>query len=69
MGTGKPKREFLYSDDLAQAIITVLEIKKKNLIDLYGRKMPILNIGSGEEISIKRLSNYTAMTLPRSLFP
>ncbi|MDB5037085.1 MAG: fcl, partial [Bacteriovoracaceae bacterium] len=41
-GTGKPLREFLHSDDLAEAIYLCLE--KHNAIEL-------MNIGSGEEIS------------------
>ena len=46
-GTGKPLREFLYADDLAQSLIHVL----KN----YSDAAPI-NIGSGEEISIGNLA-------------
>lgn len=46
-GTGKPLREFLYSDDLADAIKFVLENNVKD---------PLINIGSGEEISIKEVA-------------
>ena len=46
-GTGKPKREFLFVDDLAEAILT---IDKK-----YNDVKPI-NVGFGEDISIKKLS-------------
>ncbi len=46
-GSGKPLREFLYVDDLADALIHLL----KN----YSDEMPI-NIGSGEEISIHDLA-------------
>lgn len=46
-GTGKPLREFLYVEDLADALIHVLN---DNGTD------PIINIGSGEEISIKDLA-------------
>ena len=48
MGSGKPKREFLYVDDLAEALILISE-KYKNL-------EPI-NVGSGFEISISSLAN------------
>ena len=47
-GSGKPKREFLYVDDLAEALILISE-KYKNL-------EPI-NVGSGFEISISSLAN------------
>tara|TARA_B100001778_G_C18564307_1_gene619304 strand:+ start:377 stop:1303 length:927 start_codon:yes stop_codon:yes gene_type:complete len=46
-GTGKPLREFLYVDDLSQAIIYIL---KENINE------ELINIGSGEEISIHNLS-------------
>jgi GDP-L-fucose synthase len=46
-GTGKPKREFLFVDDLAEAILI---IDKK-----YNDVKPI-NVGFGEDISIKKLS-------------
>mgnify|MGYP000920381651 CR=1 FL=1 len=60
LGTGKPKREFLYAADLAKAIIITLETSKKKLINLYGNKLPILNVGSGEEITIRELSKKIA---------
>ena len=47
-GTGLPLREFLYSDDLAEAVWTILG-KKSKIPD-------IINIGSGAEISIKDLA-------------
>ena len=46
-GTGKPEREFLFVDDLAEAILI---IDKK-----YNDVKPI-NVGFGEDISIKKLS-------------
>ena len=45
-GTGKPTREFLYVDDAARAIVMAAE--------KYNKPDPI-NIGSGAEISIKKL--------------
>ncbi|KMQ51540.1 GDP-L-fucose synthetase [Chitinispirillum alkaliphilum] len=46
-GTGNPKREFLYSDDLADACIFLMN----NYND-----SEIVNIGSGIEVSIKELA-------------
>ena len=46
-GTGKPLREFLYVDDLADAIQFIIE---NDIND------DLLNVGSGEEISIYELS-------------
>lgn len=46
-GSGKPKREFLYVDDLARACLF--------LVQHYKDAGPI-NIGSGEEVTIKELA-------------
>jgi GDP-L-fucose synthase len=46
-GSGKPMREFLFVDDLAQAIVYALENKLSE--HLY-------NVGSGKDISIKNLA-------------
>ena len=46
-GTGKPKREFMHVDDLANAIDYIIENKIEE---------PLINIGSSEEITIKELA-------------
>ena len=50
-GTGSPKREFLYVDDLADACVF--------LMDHYDEAEHI-NIGSGEEVSMKQLAEEIA---------
>lgn len=50
-GSGTPLREFLYADDCADAIIHVLQ---------HYSDQEIINIGSGEEISIEDLANKIA---------
>ena len=49
-GTGKPMREFLHVDDLADACFFLMDKK-----DLIGDSH--INVGSNEEISIKNLAN------------
>ena len=56
-GDGSPKREFLYSDDLAEAIRIILNTSKKKLFTLCEKNFPIINIGSGDVYSIKDLAN------------
>ena len=55
-GTGLPQREFLYSDDLAEAIFVILKSSKKRLFDLCRKNFPIINIGSGDIYSIRELA-------------
>jgi len=52
-GSGKPIREFLHVDDLANACIFILEnIDAKGI---YSQDISQINIGSGKEISIKEV--------------
>jgi len=53
-GTGKPKREFLHVNDLADACIFLMN--KLNAEDLYKSDISHINVGSGEEISIDELA-------------
>jgi GDP-L-fucose synthase len=58
-GTGKPMREFLWSEDMADACVFVME--KINFNDLIQGKEEIrnchINIGTGKEISIAELAS------------
>tara|TARA_B100000768_G_scaffold181029_1_gene202609 strand:+ start:995 stop:1960 length:966 start_codon:yes stop_codon:yes gene_type:complete len=60
-GSGKPKREFLSSTDLAEACVFLMNLvdqKFNSLLqdDSSENSYPIVNIGAGEDISIKDLS-------------
>ena len=55
-GTGKPIREFIHADDLAEAIITTLNAKSSRLRKIMNNELPIFNVGTGESISIKNLA-------------
>jgi GDP-L-fucose synthase len=54
-GTGKPLREFLYVDDLADAITYCLEYVDAK--DIYDQKISHINCGSEDEVSILELAN------------
>ena len=55
-GTGKPKREFLYVDDMASACIHLMNLDKeiydKNTVEMCSH----VNAGSGEDLTIKELA-------------
>ena len=52
-GTGVPKREFLYVDDLADACFFIIQ---KEFSDQEYKNKLLFNIGSGRDISIKDLA-------------
>ena len=54
-GTGSPRREFLYVNDLAEAIVFLME--NVNAEDFYGQSVSQINIGTGEDIEIRKLAN------------
>ncbi|WLA68041.1 GDP-L-fucose synthase [Bradyrhizobium diazoefficiens] len=55
-GTGKPMREFLYVDDMAEACLHVMDLN----IDTYRKNtQPMLshiNVGTGEDLTIRELA-------------
>ncbi|MDD3342480.1 MAG: GDP-L-fucose synthase [Sulfurospirillaceae bacterium] len=58
-GSGKPRREFLYSEDMADACVFVMEnIDFKDTFhpDAKEVRNTHINIGTGEDISIKELA-------------
>ncbi len=60
LGTGKPLREFIHSDDLASAIFLTLNVKKKVLKKNFKNELPIMNVGTKDQISISKLSSLIA---------
>ncbi len=60
-GTGNPRREFLYSEDMADACVFLMQ--NINATDLYPDSNELrnthINIGSGKDISIKELAELT----------
>jgi GDP-L-fucose synthase len=62
-GTGKPRREFLYVDDMAQASVYIMNLKPEIY---YKNTQPLLshiNVGSGEDISIQELAQLIATVI------
>jgi GDP-L-fucose synthase len=56
-GTGTPKREFLYVDDMAAASVFVMELDKKTY-DQYTEPMQShINVGFGSDVTIAELAH------------
>lgn len=56
-GTGQAKREFLHVDDCAKASIFLMDLEAERFQDLLKYPSgPLINIGSGEDISILHLA-------------
>ncbi|WP_188421147.1 GDP-L-fucose synthase [Oxalicibacterium solurbis] len=62
-GTGTPKREFLYVDDMADASVYVMELERE-AYDLHTRPMQShINVGTGEDITIRELAEAVKETV------
>lgn len=59
-GSGSPMREFLHVDDLAQACVHVMAIERDAFNELIDPRCSHINVGSGEELSIKSLAELIA---------
>ncbi|KOR29274.1 GDP-L-fucose synthase [Achromatium sp. WMS2] len=60
-GTGTPKREFLYSEDMADACIFLLQEGADKLEVLFNDLTPpLVNIGCGEDLTIRELAMLVA---------
>ncbi len=55
-GSGKPKREFLYVDDFAEAAVKVMNLSKKKFNIATGTKINFLNVGYGKDYSILEIA-------------
>ena len=55
-GTGKPRREFLYVDDMAEACLFIHNIDKKIFEKQTQKQLSHINIGTGIDLTIKELA-------------
>ncbi len=59
-GTGKPRREFLHVDDMAEASLFVLDLPKGDYDANTDPMLSHINVGSGTDISILELAQKVA---------
>jgi len=63
-GTGRPRREFLHVDDLARACLFVMNLPDADFDRLAGGSdAPLINIGTGKDISITALAGLIRETV------
>lgn len=63
-GTGTPRRELLYSDDLAQACVFLMNLDEEHFRTLLIEDAPpLINIGTGEDVTIRELAEIVARVL------
>ena len=60
-GTGTPRRELLYSDDLAEACCYLMNLDDARFSSLLSEDHPpLINIGTGEDVTIRELAETVA---------
>jgi GDP-L-fucose synthase len=63
-GTGTPRRELLYSEDLAQACVFLANLDDATYGTLLNdTEPPLINIGTGEDVTIRELAETVARVL------
>lgn len=64
-GTGKPLREFLFSDDMADACVFLLNLPEDEFRKLTGNPevAPLVNVGSGRDLTIGELAKKVCAAL------
>jgi GDP-L-fucose synthase len=63
-GTGTPRRELLYSEDLADALVFLMQLPDEQFAMLINiEHAPLINIGTGEDLTIRELAELVAREL------
>jgi GDP-L-fucose synthase len=67
-GTGTPKREFLYNEDMADACVYLMNLSPEQYQPLLAADRndglpPVINIGVGEDVTIRELAELVRETI------
>ncbi|WP_449727822.1 GDP-L-fucose synthase family protein [Granulicella aggregans] len=63
-GSGTPRRELLYSDDVAEACLFLMNLDEEKFGTLLVEDAPpLINIGTGEDVTIRELAETVARVL------
>lgn len=55
-GSGNVKREFMFSDDMADASLFILELDRETYMSKTSEMLSHINLGTGDDITIKELA-------------
>jgi GDP-L-fucose synthase len=61
-GTGKPRRELLFSEDLAEACVFLMNLDEARYSSLL-QGVPLINIGTGTDVTIRELAEQVCAVL------
>ncbi|HXP08114.1 MAG TPA: GDP-L-fucose synthase [Acidobacteriaceae bacterium] len=61
-GTGKPRRELLFSEDLAEACVFLMNLDEARYASLI-EGVPLINIGTGTDVTIRELAEQVCEAL------
>jgi len=59
-GTGQPRREFLYVDDMAEASIYVMGLEEKIYKENTSERLSHINVGTGTDVTIAEMAQLIA---------
>lgn len=62
-GTGTPRREFLYVDDMAKACVFVMQLSKGQYEEVTSPMQSHLNVGFGSDVTIAQLATSIAKVI------
>ena len=63
-GSGQPRREFMYSSDLGEAILFLLGLPEERFAALTRPEVtPLINIGVGEDVTIREVAELVKKTV------
>jgi GDP-L-fucose synthase len=61
-GTGTPRRELLFSEDLAEACVFLMNLSEADYSSLL-EGVPLINIGTGTDVTIRELAEHVCAVL------
>jgi GDP-L-fucose synthase len=61
-GTGKPRRELLFSEDLAEACVFLMNLDEARYSSLL-EGVPLINVGTGTDVTIRELAEQVCAVL------